>query len=338
MPFKAAKRWIEEQSSRSSRRDELASSTGSELDISGPMSFRHEGHISSDGVAAKFSFNQSTAGLSAREVEYLKREAEYANRTANITRPPPAAPAPPPPPRPKPMSAAEEYIAQYGQPGMSAREESTDSLGGAPGKRKSWAKAGAAARVAGKMSAKRIQDEIRKNEALLLQAQAELRAANSALFASDAAVHRALAADAAALPPGWEELIDPAGVPYYFHQASGETTWDRPVERLPPAAVLSAALQDEGWTTLFDAESGRAYYFNNKSGESSWEPPAEAPPMWKALGIQKSQLDAEPELAAQLDAAVSAGDFEAAIAVRDELRLAGGRRTSKMGHVYSAQL
>ena len=236
------------------------------------------------------------------------------------------------------MSAAEEYIAQYGQPGMSAREESTDSLGGAPGKRKSWAKAGAAARVAGKMSAKRIQDEIRKNEAELLQAQAELRAANSALFASDAAVHRALAADAAALPPGWEELIDPAGVPYYFHLASGETTWDRPVERLPPAAVLSAALQDEGWTTLFDAESGRAYYFNNKSGESSWEPPAEAPPMWKALGIQKSQLDAEPELAAQLDAAVSAGDFEAAIAVRDELRLAGGRRTSKMGHVYSAQL
>ena len=127
-------------------------------------------------------------------------------------------------------------------------------------------------------------------------------------------------------------------MPYYFHQATGETTWDRPVERLPPAAVLSAALQDEGWTTLFDAESGRAYYFNNKSGESSWEPPVEAPPMWKALGIQKSQLDAEPELAAQLDAAVSAGDFEAAIAVRDELRLAGGRRTSKMGHVYSAQL
>ena len=102
--------------------------------------------------------------------------------------------------------------------------------------------------------------------------------------------------------------------------------------------MLSAALQDEGWTTLFDAESGRAYYFNNKSGESSWEPPVEAPPMWKALGIQQSQLDAEPELAAQLDAAVSAGDFEAAIAVRDELRLAGGRRTSKMGHVYSAQL
>ena len=42
---------------------------------------------------------------------------------------------------------------------MSVREESTDSLGGAPGKRKSWAKAGAAARVAGKMSAKRIQDD-----------------------------------------------------------------------------------------------------------------------------------------------------------------------------------
>ena len=53
-------------------------------------------------------------------------------------------------------------------------------------------------------------------------------------------VGRADLADAAALPPGWEELIDPAGVPYYFHQASGETTWDRPVERLPPAAVLSA--------------------------------------------------------------------------------------------------
>ena len=94
--------------------------------------------------------------------------------------------------------------------------------------------------------------------------------------------------------------------------------------------MLSAALQDEGWTTLFDAESGRAYYFNNKlpkrvvlgaAGGGAAE--------WKALGIQKSQLDAEPELRRS-----STPRCPPALRGRDRgarRRLAGGRRTSKMG-------
>ena len=139
------------------------------------MSFRHEGHIGSDGVAAKFSFDQSTAGLSAREVEYLKREASTrAGRRASPGRRPPLRGLPRgrnPCRRPRSTSRSTDSPAC-----RSARRAPTRWA--ARRASESWAKR-AAARVAGKMLAKRIQDEIRKNEALLLQAQAELRAAES---------------------------------------------------------------------------------------------------------------------------------------------------------------
>jgi hypothetical protein len=37
------------------------------------------------------------------------------------------------------------------------------------------------------------------------------------------------AADGCPLPAGWVELVDPGTqVPYYFHEATQEVTWERP--------------------------------------------------------------------------------------------------------------
>jgi hypothetical protein len=54
------------------------------------------------------------------------------------------------------------------------------------------------------------------------------------------------AAGGSALPPDWTEQVDPSsGETYYFNQASGESTWDRPAkaEAAAPAAAAVRALQ-----------------------------------------------------------------------------------------------
>jgi len=49
-------------------------------------------------------------------------------------------------------------------------------------------------------------------------------------------------AEAPALPEGWVERVSRKreGVKYYFHEATGETTWERPTQARP-APKLSAA-------------------------------------------------------------------------------------------------
>ena len=89
------------------------------------------------------------------------------------------------------------------------------------------------------------------------------------------------------LPTGWESLVDDYGEVYYFHEESGETSWDLPLSApvvMPAAAsVLSSPApaliraiappaSAEEWEVFLD-DSGEKYYVNNVTGETSWDPP-----------------------------------------------------------------
>jgi len=88
-------------------------------------------------------------------------------------------------------------------------------------------------------------------------------------------------AGGSALPPGWEQVTDPAsGKPYYCNRGTGETSWTppaAPAAMAPPPAPMpmpaaSPALP-AGWETAADPSSGKTYYFNRATGETKWEPP-----------------------------------------------------------------
>uniref|UniRef100_A0A3P8RWA6 Rho GTPase activating protein 27 n=1 Tax=Amphiprion percula TaxID=161767 RepID=A0A3P8RWA6_AMPPE len=97
-------------------------------------------------------------------------------------------------------------------------------------------------------------------------------------------------------PEGWEVHVDQdSGQEYYYHPATGQTTWDSPFldspsdpepppaeEPFTPSPPQSPALsrstasppaRGSDWEQLVDETSGRPYFYNSMSGETSWEPP-----------------------------------------------------------------
>lgn len=98
---------------------------------------------------------------------------------------------------------------------------------------------------------------------------------------------------------GWEVHVDQeSGQEYYYHPATGRTTWDNPFsdsptdpEHLPakepcsPSPLQSPFLStspasrwSSDWEQLVDETSGRPYFYNPTSGETSWEPPEQQSP------------------------------------------------------------
>merc|ERR1712203_1188321 len=82
------------------------------------------------------------------------------------------------------------------------------------------------------------------------------------------------------LPPGWEQIPDPAsGRAYYCNRSTGESSWTPPVAPMPvptPSAAPGGALPP-GWESATDPASGKQYFFNRATNETSWTPPAGAP-------------------------------------------------------------
>lgn len=105
------------------------------------------------------------------------------------------------------------------------------------------------------------------------------------------------------LPPGWEQVTDPAtGQPYYWNRNTNETSWSLPsgpgAASSSPAPSSSHAPEPsagpacgggaaaggapsaaggelpEGWEQANDPSSGKPYYYNRASGQTTWEPPS----------------------------------------------------------------
>ncbi|XP_056152800.1 rho GTPase-activating protein 15 [Lampris incognitus] len=121
---------------------------------------------------------------------------------------------------------------------------------------------------------------------------------------------------------GWEVHTDQdSGQEYYYHPATGQTTWDNPFlyspmdpEVLPveepyspsfgqspalsPSSASSPAWSSD-WEKLVDETSGRSYFYNPMSGETSWEPPEQLSPypvMMEPPGGHRPPEDVPPPL------------------------------------------
>lgn len=122
---------------------------------------------------------------------------------------------------------------------------------------------------------------------------------------------------------GWEVHVDQeSGQEYYYHPATGRTTWDSPFvdpstepEALPaeepyspsppqsPTLSLSTASPPawtSDWEQLVDETSGRTYFYNPMSGETSWELPEQPqspyPPLMEPMSVHRFHEDEPPPL------------------------------------------
>ncbi|KAF4357233.1 hypothetical protein F8388_000638 [Cannabis sativa] len=76
----------------------------------------------------------------------------------------------------------------------------------------------------------------------------------------------------ATLPPGWVEAKDPSsGAFYYYHETTGKSQWERPVET--PILQPQTPPQTDDWVEALDETSGHKYYYNTKTHVSQWQRP-----------------------------------------------------------------
>ena len=209
--------------------------------------------------------------------------------------------------------------------------------------KKNWAKASSASFIAGTMTANEVRARLKEVKTELGEAADELERRKLELRQSE---------EALALASGWVEVTDDQYGTYYYNEATGVTSWVRPVEGLAPLP--------EGWAEVRD-ESGHIYYYHADTGTSTWDrPSAEAPssppalaamdvpaeqgaeeeavPMWKAIGVPEARASsaAGAFLLEELEDAVAEGDFEKAIELRGQVRLTMGRSNSV--HQMNAEL
>ncbi|KAM9837746.1 rho GTPase-activating protein 27 isoform 1-T2 [Aulostomus maculatus] len=123
-------------------------------------------------------------------------------------------------------------------------------------------------------------------------------------------------------PGGWEVHVDQeSGQEYYYHPATGHTTWDNPFLDSPtdpepllaeepcsssppqsPAyspSTASPPAWSSDWEQLVDESTGRPYFYNLMSGETSWEPPEQLspyPPLMEPMSVHRFHEDGPPPL------------------------------------------
>ena len=87
------------------------------------------------------------------------------------------------------------------------------------------------------------------------------------------------------LAEGWVEEVDATtGKTYYYHAATNQTSWERPMEKpiepaAPPVSVPmeppSPKALPAGWVAEVDATTGKTYYYHAERQETTWEFPKE---------------------------------------------------------------
>lgn len=121
---------------------------------------------------------------------------------------------------------------------------------------------------------------------------------------------------------GWEVHFDEdSEQEYYYHPATGRTTWDNPFVESPtdtkpgpseelysPSPPQSPCLSPStasppawtsDWEQLVDERSGQTYFYNPMSGETSWEPPEQLspyPPLMEPMSVHRFHEDGPPPL------------------------------------------
>lgn len=116
---------------------------------------------------------------------------------------------------------------------------------------------------------------------------------------------------------GWEVHFDEdSEQEYYYHPATGRTTWDNPFVESPtdtkpgpseelysPSPPQSPCLSPStasppawtsDWEQLVDERSGQTYFYNPMSGETSWEPPEQLspyPPLMEPMSVHRFHED-----------------------------------------------
>lgn len=87
-----------------------------------------------------------------------------------------------------------------------------------------------------------------------------------------------MAVPSAPLPEGWSQHTDPAsGNLFYQNQASGETTWVRPVSEYAPTVLPTHFPLPDGWSEHVDPTTAKSFYHCAATGETSWVRPVPAP-------------------------------------------------------------
>ncbi|XP_077360007.1 rho GTPase-activating protein 15-like isoform X2 [Festucalex cinctus] len=115
---------------------------------------------------------------------------------------------------------------------------------------------------------------------------------------------------------GWEVHFDPeSGHDYYYHSATGYSTWEKTLAESPrdselplaspprsPVHFLSTASRPawtSDWEQLVDERSGCPYFFNAMSGETTWDPPeplSPYPPVMEPMSVYRVHQDESPKL------------------------------------------
>ncbi|KAL1921694.1 uncharacterized protein VTP21DRAFT_10336 [Calcarisporiella thermophila] len=112
---------------------------------------------------------------------------------------------------------------------------------------------------------------------------------------------------------GWAEYTSPEGRKYYYHAASGKSSWEKPAELMTPEERVRAECEWKEHTTA----EGKKYYYNAKTKESKWDMPQEYQLMVEKIEKlkQEGKLDPVPPPAPQTGAMSKQG--EAAMELTD---------------------